>query len=382
MAENSSLAVPKLPDDCPRVCTDGKSLAQIRDLMTSWPQASSVKEAISTIMEAWRKSPRSVEPLLAIQSILDNIRASPRCDDRVLQMNTLVRSLGQPEEFATLLDMLRDSSKRMGTLEGKLSEASRNSTKHAVYGWCGQTRLLLSSCTHVNSAVSPEAGVARFLGKTPIAAWSLSMHIWQPNANANGFLCGINNVKDTVAEPPHSHPFDFASMVVAGRLHQTTFAQGDSNQEQISHASTGGRGRYDGVKLIHVDGVWPPHHHHGDAHLVELENRVELMAGDSYYMSADMIHDVEVDTSVAQHEPAVTLFLRSETYVAPHVYMAPEMAAFHSRNPDLKESGRPLTESDWNEKLRLVADYIRGRNKTLNLNHIVRHHEDYAFFHR
>jgi hypothetical protein len=112
-----------------------------------------------------------------------------------------------------------------------------------------------------------------------------------------------------------------------------------------------------------------------------LEDRVEMNSGDSYYMAGDTIHDVQVDAKVAQLTPAITLFLRSESFVKPHVYMAPAMADYHTQNPGLKNQGYPLAADDWDQKLRLVADYVRGTSPTLNLNEIVRYDSDYAFFH-
>jgi hypothetical protein len=112
-----------------------------------------------------------------------------------------------------------------------------------------------------------------------------------------------------------------------------------------------------------------------------LEERVPLRAGDSYYMSCNRIHDVEIDASIALDRPAITLFLASECVVKPHVYMAPPMADFHDAHPKLKHRGYALPRENWYEKLELASAYLRGKAMTLNLHNIVKYEGEYAFFH-
>lgn len=382
MITNAKLGSPHLPIACPSMRTDKMSLCLIRDYMTSLESDIDIREAILAVVEKWLDKPSTVEPLSSIRAILDSIRLLPRGNKRLKSMNTLVQTLGQPEIFATFLDMLCDSSQRLGTREQALSEISRKSTKHAVYGWCGQTRLALSSTEPNNNTLKPEIGVQDFLGKTPTSAWALSMHIWQPNPLAKGFFCGNQTVPNVIAEPPHSHPFDFASMVVIGEMHQSIYTQLDSEKHLIQKEATIEKGRYDGIILEHVHGVWPPHDHREPSELRTLEDRVLIKAGDSYYMSCDTIHDVQIDANIASNKPAITLFLRSESFVKPHVYMASSMADFHTIHPYLKNQGYPLPENDWDEKLKLVANYVRGKRSTLNLDHVVKYDNEYAFFHR
>jgi hypothetical protein len=381
MIKNVELGFPHLPVSCPGVSTDGMLLHHIRDYMKSLAPNLSVREAILSLIERWHDRRSTAEPLAGIRTLLDSIRLLPRSDERLNCMNTFLQTLGQSEVFATFLDMVRYSSQRSGTREQALSEVSRKSSKHAVYGWCGQTRLALSGTEVINSTLTPEPGVQAFLGKTPTSAWSLSMHIWQPNAHAQGFLYGHRNVPNIIAEPPHSHPFDFASIVVIGQLHQSVYAQCGSDLALTNKEVEIPKGRYDGVILEHVHGVWPPHDYREESLVMTLEDRFEMNAGDSYYMSGDTIHDVQIDADVAQSKPAITLFLRSESFVKPHVYMAPAMADFHALHPDLKNQGYPLAENAWNEKLELVADYVRGKSPTLNLSNIVKYDSEYAFFH-
>jgi hypothetical protein len=315
-----------------------------------------------------------------MRSVLDWIRALPRGNERVKAMNTFVRTLGQPGVLATFLDMMRHSAKRDGSPEEELSLISRNARKHSAYGWAGQTLLLFSGKQATQGTLPPEPGVAEMLGDPPPAVWGLSMHIWQPNPRAQGFTSGGRIAPGLIVEPPHSHPFDFASMVSVGTMHQSIYGQLSADELPELGAHDQG-GRYDGVPLEHVDGVWPEHTYRSSCEVRTLETSVALGAGDSYYLPCDMIHDVEFDAHVAATTPAITLFLASEAVVKPHVYMAPSMADAHAANPHLKDQGRALTTSAWHAKLDAVASYLRGEQPTLCLDQIVGHDGEYAFFH-
>lgn len=380
--ERVGLGCPRLLGSCPKVTADEMSFRRNLDRMRSLIPNQATRHAVLSLLDRWHAQRDSVDPIASIRGLLDTIREVPRSDERVNRMNTFLRILGQPEHFATLLDMVRHSSYRLGTTERLLSESSRKSSKHAVYGWCGQTRLVLSGTEPTPNTLVSEPGVQDFLGKTPTSAWSLSMHIWQPNANAKGFECGCSSAPQIIAEPPHSHPFDFSSIVVIGEMHQSIYAQCDSVVELTGRTSRAPRGRYDGITLSHVHGVWPPHSQYEEASITTLENRVLMKAGDSYFMPGNIIHDVQVDAAVSQSRPAITLFLRSEAYTRPHVYMSRAMADFHALNPDLKHQGYPLVEEVWNRKLELVADYVRGKTPTLDLSSIVKYENEYAFFNR
>jgi hypothetical protein len=159
-------------------------------------------------------------------------------------------------------------------------------------------------------------------------------------------------------------------------------------QSIYAHRRPGGAGhpraggRYDGIRLAHVDGVWPEHQYRSSCELATLEENVVLRAGDSYFMPTDMIHDVEFDAETAATTPAITLFLASEAVVVPHVYMADSMAVAHDENPDLKSSGKALSAAAWEAKLSAVSAYLRGERSVLSLADIVRHDGTYAFFHK
>ncbi|HEY5835774.1 MAG TPA: hypothetical protein VIW71_18095 [Streptomyces sp.] len=353
---------------------DGQSLVAIRDTMTSLSPDERTEQALTAILAGWRGDRASVDPIGAIRDVLDDIRALPRGAGRLAAMNTFVRTLGEAEALATFLDMMRDSAERPGTADEELTRFSRNARKHAVYGWAGQTLLLFSGFEPTEATVTPEPGVLELMGENPPAAvWGLSMHIWQPNPNAKGFSSGARIEEGVIVEPPHSHPFDFASMVSTGVMRQSIYAQ--------ASATPGCEGRYDGVRLEHVDGVWPEHQYRATCELSTLEKSVELTAGDSYYLPCDVIHDVEFDAKVATATPAVSLFLCSEAVVKPHVYMAATMADAHDANPALKAQGGALTPEAWQAKLAAVSAYLRGQRSTLSLDDIVDYDGEYAFFH-
>ncbi|HEX3965677.1 MAG TPA: hypothetical protein VHZ03_55050 [Trebonia sp.] len=155
---------PHLPPS-PSLSIDGQSLTAIRDFMTAMPPDSVTEQALASVMQKWDSDPRSVEPIRGIRQVLDRIRLLPRGQSRLTAMNTLVRTLGRPQALATLLDMLRDSAAREGTHEASLTLPSRNGTQHAVYGWAGQTLLLLSDFGNHEGAVEAEPGSLEVLGE-------------------------------------------------------------------------------------------------------------------------------------------------------------------------------------------------------------------------
>lgn len=376
MLAQADPGVPHLPN-CSTAVVDGLPLAAIRDVMTELPPDPAVKKAIMSITEKWRADSRSIEPITEIRRVLDGIRAMPRGNDRLRAMNTLVRTLGQREMLATLLDMMRDAANRTGSQDEELTRPSRQATKHALYGWAGQTLLIPSGGQPTEGTLEPEEGVRELLGDTPpLAMWGLSLHLWQPNHSAKGFASGARIAPDAIVEPPHSHPFDFASMVSVGTMRQSIYVQ-----KACDPGTSRPVGRYDGVRLEHVDGVWPEHTYRLTCELSTLEAGVELSAGQSYYLPCDMIHDVEFNTEIAATTPAVSLFLASEIVVKPHVYIAATLADAHDAEPRMKDQGRPLSESAWHEKLRVIAAYLRGQQPTLSLKDIVKHDSSYAFFH-
>jgi len=293
---------------CPGAKIDGMSLASSRDYMNRLPLHEKTAEAIQTLFDDWRRDSSAIAPIQTIRELLDSIRELPRGDERAAAMNTVVRMLGTAAGLATLLDMLRDSAMRAGTREQELTLYSRLEPKHSLYGWCGQTKLVCSSSAPTPGTLRPETGVQEILGVAPVTMWGLNMHIWQPNPFAKGFSSGKRPELGVIVEPPHSHPFDFASMVAIGSMHQSIYAQlGSARPPEDVNGNTP-IDRYDGLPLEHVYGVWPPHAEQEQTRIVTLEERVLLSAGDSYYLPCNWIHDVEVDASTALVKPAITLF--------------------------------------------------------------------------
>ena len=375
------LRSPRLPE-CPRATVDTMSIAQVRDHMNSLPSHPEVTRTLQQLFADWQQDRSATQPIQTIRQLLDSIRGLPRGDERTAAMNTVVRTLGTPSALATLLDMLRDSAKRVGSREQELSLYSRLEPKHSSYGWSGFTKLICSSPDPTPATLSSEAGVQEILGNAPATMWGLNMHIWQPNPFAQGFPSGKKPEPNIVVEPPHSHPFDFVSMVAIGSMHQSIYGERKDADSTIESIDENSAGRYSGLTLEHVTGVWPPHPEQESTQIITLEERIALSAGDSYYLPCNVIHDVEVDTCTASTRPPITLFLRSEATVKPHVYMARAMADFHAKYPNIEKSGKPMTEEDWHAKLRLVSDYLRGKSPQLILDSVVKQNGEYAFFHR
>lgn len=365
----------------PRTTVDEKPLAWIRDYMNGLAPHVETANAIHRLFDNWHRNSQATLPIQTIRRLLDSIRELPRGDERIMAINTVVRTLGTPAALATLLDMMQDSARRTGSTEQELSLYSRREAKHSSYGWCGQTKLICSSSAPTRGTLLPEIGVQEILGNAPATRWGLNMHIWQPNPSAKGFPSG-KQTENAIVEPPHSHPYDFASMIVIGSMHQSIYAECKTDPVTPS-ASCAQKidGRYSGVTLEHVHGVWPPHAEQESTQVTAVEKRILLSAGDSYYLPCNVIHDVEVDALTASVKPTITLFLRSECVVKPHAYVARSMIDFHADHPDIEHLGKPMVDLDWHEKLRLVSDYLRGVRPNLILDDVVKSQSEYAFFH-
>ncbi len=352
------------------------SLRDNKQILSVSHTVPSIARQINELIRKWQLKAGLVEPITDMQRIIESARKIPPGDLRVCYMNTIVRTLGQPRVLATYLDMLRDSSMRTGTQEHDLCKKIQAARMHSVYGWCGGTILLESMKGSTEGTHKPVPGLEEMLGNTT-SEWNLTIHIWQPNTKAKGFPIKGKTAQKSVLEPPHSHPFDFASMVVKGKMHQSIYQK--SSQQAASSSKE--IGHYNHELLEHVDGVWPPHQFRKQCTLKTLEHRVLLKEGESYYMPCNVIHDVEVNTTDAELKPAITLFLSSEYMVKPHAYISKSMADYHAVNPDLKSNAKTILESSWHEKLKAISEYLRSETTTLDLNKIVNYSGEYAFFH-
>lgn len=363
---------PLLPPG-PATSVDDLSLSACRDLFTHQAPDSETKNSLQQILADWRDDPERTMPILAMRGVLESVRRMPPGDHRIACMNTIVRTLGEAEALANVLDMLRHAEQRAGSEDQALARVAQNGSMHCLYGWCGQTALLQSHSHPTEGTLPAPPDAQERLGYPP-PTWSLTIHIWQPNPKAKGFPSRKRAEPDLIVEPPHSHPFDFVSMMSTGTMRQSTYRQGDADSVRPGS-------RYDGVSLEHVDGIWPPHCERIPSWLTPVESGVDLDQGDSYYMPCDRIHDVEVEWDVAVSRPAITLFMASETRVIPHCYMARSMAEFHEANPDVREAAVPLTVERWRAKLAAVSAYLRKETDGLNLDEIVAYDGEYAFFH-
>jgi hypothetical protein len=352
----------------------GLPLSARRDALTAGLNSPGMAREIAGILAARHQGST---PLGDLRAVLEGIRAARPGIDRVRGMNTFVRTLGQPDNLATLLDLLGAALAGNDESEAAQSERSRRGRMHCVYGWAGQTLMLVSSPDPGSGTDAPRDDLA-FLGYPP-AEWDMSVHVWQPNPGAAGFASAKRLEPEVIVEPPHSHPFAFVSYLSKGQMRQSIYrAEG---AEQASSPGHGDGGRYAGVTLQEVDGVWPPHERYAPVRIRAAEERVLLRQGDSYFMPPHAIHDVEIHKPTAATAPTITLFLCSEAIVKPKAYLADEMADFHRQNPELKDAAVALTPQQWGEKLRLVASYLRGESAELRLGDVIQCNTTYGFMH-
>jgi hypothetical protein len=307
-----------------------------------------------------------------LQVLLEQIRRTPKGIARVSRMNAFVRTLGRADNLASFLELMRTSLKSSRLSDHKIAERSRAGLTHCLYGWAGQSHVLYSERNPLPATTLAGNGVENHMGY-PVAEWHASIHIWQPNPEAQAFKSLKRFEPGVLVEPPHSHPFSFVSYVSIGMMRESVY------QEASASAPTGSAGRYQDVYLERVDGVWPPHREYARRRLRTIEDRIDLLQGQSYFMSPDMIHDVEVDRATSADQPAITFFLCSETTRVPNSYMVPSMAEFHRGHPDLTRQGKPLDLEAWDAKLDATARYLRGETDYLRLGEIVKCDSSYAF---
>jgi hypothetical protein len=338
------------------------SLAISRDECTGGPLNTAIQNSVAAAVEAGSTTPMGAgQSLQLLQVVLEDIRQIVVGRERTIAMNTFVRTLGERPRLACFLQHLNASLTAESNGAGAFATLSQAQGLHCLYGWAGQTLVLHSRSTPTPATETAAAGLGEFLGYSP-TEWFVSIHIWQPNPGAFGFASVREMDAHAVAEPPHSHPYDFASHVAIGEIRETIYAEAP-----------------DAVSYERVDGVWPPHYEQDGCGLGVLEERVVLRAGDSYFMSREAIHDVEVDRRTAASKPAITLFLASEAVVKPHAFLSESMAKFHNQHPALKETGEPLSAERWSAKLDAVVRYLKGEIETLDLSDIVQCSSDYGF---
>ncbi|MDI5961124.1 hypothetical protein [Streptantibioticus silvisoli] len=330
-------------------------------------------ESITNILaESEQGVTDATETLEKLQGLLEQIRHTPEGADRISRMNAFVRTLGRADNLAAFLELMRTSLKSGRPSEHDIAERSRAGRAHCIYGWAGQSLVLASENKAIASTTPAGAGVEEFMGY-PVAEWHASIHIWQPNPEAQGFESTKRLEPGAIVEPAHSHPFAFVSYVSVGEMRQSIY------QETSEAMPAGATDRYQDVALERVDGVWPPHQEYVSSRLRTAEERVLLKQGESYFMSNDQIHDVEVDRKTAADRPTITLFLCSETTRIANSYMVPSMAEFHRDNPELTSRAKALDPEEWDAKLDATARYLRGESDHLRLGEVFECGSSYAF---
>ncbi|MGV9385001.1 hypothetical protein ACWDRB_54995 [Nonomuraea sp. NPDC003707] len=342
-------------------------------LSTGYVDPETEKAIIGIMAEAEQKVTDASSALGRLQVMLEDIRRKPEGAERLTLMNTFVRTLGRADRLAVYLDILRSSLSGPDRTASEIAEKSRSSRMHCIYGWGGQTGILTSMAHPTSATTPPKSGVGEYFAY-PVSEWHLSIHIWQPNPNAQGFESTKRLEPGVIVEPPHSHPFSFVSYVAIGEMRQSIYAEDPHADVQ----STVGE-RYHDVDLQGVDSVWPPHQEYQPSRLRTVEDRLSLRTGHSYFMPTHLIHDVEVEREVAAHTPAITLFLCSETTQIPKAYLVPDMADFHRRHPDVMDDAKALVPEEWSEKLAATSRYLRGEADHLRLSEIFDCTTSYGF---
>lgn len=350
-------------------------LRHSRDELSTGFRDSQTEMAVTSILADAGRASAGASPLRDLRAVLDGLRTRPSGAGRIAGMNSFVRTLGQPEHFALFLEALRDSLSDENTEESKIAAMSQGGRLHCIYGWAGQTLVLASADDPTPATKAPSPGVVEKYAY-PIARWHISIHIWQPNPNVKGFARTKRIEDGIIAEPPHSHPFEFVSYVSSGEMRQSIYVEdaGESSPDLED-------GRYQGVLLERVDGLWPEHDEYEPRQLKTVEHRVELKAGQSYYVATDAIHDVEIDFATAMDAPTITLMLASETTDIAKAYLEPEMAEFHRLHPDVKDGATALDPAEWRAMMTAAARYLRGETDHLRLQDIFECNSTYGFIH-
>lgn len=326
----------------------GRSLADFRDAFTSMRLNREVRNAVLIPIGRWRSHPSASDPVAELQKVIETMRRLPAGATRNRDMNTLVRTLGEPYTLATWLDILRDTYRRDGTKGQAICKILLSYRRHSHYG---HTQLLMMVSARIPSEDTQHTPRNRI---KHASQWDMTLSIWQPIGGATSFPSRKRSEPQLLVEPAHNHPFDFVSKVVVGTLYQSTY------QPTTKEAASRTAGRYSGVELLRVDRTWPPHERREAAWLKTLEDRVPLRAGDSYYLPADMIHDVEMDSDISATRPAITLMLASNAIALPDVFLEQPMLDFHDANPRLKDADVAMPFKTWDKILRRAAAYLRG----------------------
>jgi hypothetical protein len=239
--------------------------------------------------------------------------------DRFMRMNTIVRTLGQPETLAQWLGCMRSYCRSDGYKED--CAALEFDEHHRRFG-------------HFQFYLLP--------GKGP-----MTMHVWQPAPRLH--IEGVHFSQ----EPPHTHPWNFVSTVAIGSLRMTDYRM----KQQRVNAD---------YACFEIDRSF--------SNLSKCEGGVsngpapmateELNAGDSYLFPKEHVHSTPDDGKWTT-EPAITLLVKDRAEQRSAFYMSRSDAVqfdLARTNSSLRSTG-PLSHNRivrYEAKLDSIMSYLRG----------------------
>lgn len=328
------------------------TLQSSRDTASAIEINQGLHDAMMAPIEAWRSNPVGATPVTKMTTVLETMRAISDSPERRLAMVTAARTLGEAETLASWLDILVDSDERYpeGSEEHTAVQSMKNYHHHSGYGHL-HMRL-------VNSAEGESEGTKG----SPNPEWSIGISAWQPATRTFFKSETTLNLPEVVVEPPHRHPYAFASKIVRSSMIQSIYTPECIQADTPAHT---GEGRYKGITFACVDGLWPPHTRQDRIphYLTATEHRVQLNEGDAYFLPTGLVHDVEIDLERNKTRPHVTCLISSESIMQnpeSDVFMEQPMLDYHDKYPHLKKTMKPMTSKVWRTSCQKLAAYLRG----------------------
>ena len=274
-------------------CVSTASLEQLPNAAEATDDPNRIGPRLQGLLDDWQGEGRN--PLRELQILLSEMRRKTKSQARQKKdMAAFVACLGKPQNLATWLEVLLAAGRKQGATcanaaaPGSEEEQWATLLQYQRHSHYGHLQLLLLSDEERDQDGSFVEG----------SEWGLVLNVWQPTTRIRScFKSEMRRDPALMVEPPHSHPYDFVSHVVTGKLRQTIYSPIPAQQVK---AAVGGPGRYDGVALTHVDGVWPPHRKIREPCGLATERHVVIEAGGSYFLPKNVVHDVELDL---RHRP-------------------------------------------------------------------------------
>eukprot|EP00658_Telonema_sp_P-2_P048826 TRINITY_DN37132_c0_g2_i1.p1 TRINITY_DN37132_c0_g2~~TRINITY_DN37132_c0_g2_i1.p1 ORF type:complete len:283 (+),score=63.94 TRINITY_DN37132_c0_g2_i1:107-955(+) len=217
------------------------------------------RDALVQIFEDWQQFREDATPITRVRAVMDRLRTMPQSPERRQAMVTMVRTIGTPDRLACYLEMQLDSDLRYpeGTDEKYLVEKAKRYKTVSAFGHC-----------HMALCKTDKDERAGTLG-APHHEWSLAFSVWKPVSSSFVESVTKRHLDNVLIEPPHKHPYEFASKIVKGSMRQSVYTLDSDGDKQAASSEE----RYKGVALTCVDGAWPPHEKREECWL-----RVELKA--------------------------------------------------------------------------------------------------------